>query len=196
MPPEILDLGPISLEVKALLSGIEDTMMDARTPCPQYAVADLLDHLMGLSMAFGFAARKEAIPTAPGRKPGPGKVSGANLPEDWRDRLPQRLDDMAAAWRDSKAWEGTTHVGGVTLPGKVAGVVAANELLIHGWDLARATGQEYTGDPATVTAATDMLSQGDSKGNEAFGPWVEVPTDASPLERAVGLSGRDPEWTA
>lgn len=192
MPSDILDLGPISVEVKSLISGIGDTMMDNRTPCPQYAVADLVDHLMGLTVAFSFAARKEAIPAAPQSR----GVSGTNLPGDWRDRLPQRLDDMADAWRDPKAWEGTTHVGGVTLPGKVAGVVAANELLIHGWDLARGTGQEFTGEPAVVSAAIDMLSQGDSSGNEAFGPWVEVPTDSSPLDHAVGLSGRNPAWTA
>jgi hypothetical protein len=41
-----------------------------------------------------------------------------------------------------------TEVGGNTLPGEVTGVVALDEVVLHGWDLARATGQDYRCDPA------------------------------------------------
>ncbi|MCX4960120.1 TIGR03086 family metal-binding protein [Streptomyces virginiae] len=88
--------------------------------------------------------------------------------------------------------------GGVDLPAVVAGAVAADELVVHGWDLARATGQDYTPDPAAVRASHAFLpaaaAQGD-RGGGIFGPVVPVPDDAPLLDRAVGLSGRDPLWT-
>ena len=48
---------------------------------------------------------------------------------------------MAEAWQDPAAWEGMTAAGGVDLRGEVAGVVALDELVIHGWDLAKAIGR-------------------------------------------------------
>ena len=76
------------------------------------------------------------------------------------------------------------------------GLVATNEITIHGWDLARATGQSYVCDPATARALVGFLGQaGGGDGEGLFGPVVDVPPDASPLDRAVGLCGRDPSWT-
>lgn len=105
---------------------------------------------------------------------------------------------MAAAWRDPTAWQGSTQAGGVTLPAEMMGVVALDELVIHGWDLARATGQPYDCDPRSAEAIIGWLSAfpDAERPKEAFGPAVTVPDDASPLDRAVGLSGRDPAWTA
>ncbi|WP_460073271.1 TIGR03086 family metal-binding protein [Streptomyces sp. YKOK-I1] len=87
--------------------------------------------------------------------------------------------------------------GGIDLPGAVAGAVAADELVIHGWDLARATGQEYTPDPAALQASYAFLcaaADDPSRGGGIFGPVVPVPEDAPLLDRAVALSGRDPHW--
>lgn len=44
---------------------------------------------------------------------------------------------MAGAWKDPAAWTGMTRAGGVDLPGEIAAAVAADELVLHGWDLAR-----------------------------------------------------------
>jgi hypothetical protein len=52
-------------------------------------------------------------------------------------RIPQDLDSLADAWRDSAAWSGTTEAGGLELPAEVAGLVALNERVVHGWDLAQ-----------------------------------------------------------
>jgi hypothetical protein len=56
----------------------------------------------------------------------------SRLAPDWRDRIPRDLDALAASWQDAEAWSGMTTVGGVTLPGEVCGVVALDELVVHG----------------------------------------------------------------
>ncbi|MEU7408243.1 TIGR03086 family metal-binding protein [Streptomyces sp. NPDC042638] len=187
------DLGPQTGIVARLASAVTEEQLTAATPCPGCAVHNLLSHLLSLSVAFRDAARKElgaSTDTSPNAAPwdlGPG----------WREQLPEALDELAAAWRDPAAWTGDTRAGGVDLPGAVAGAVVADELVIHGWDLARATGQEYTPDPGALDAAHGFLlaAAGDpDRGNGLFGPVVPVPAGAPLLDRAVGLSGRDPEW--
>lgn len=94
--------------------------------------------------------------------------------------------------------DGETRAGGVELPGEIAGIVATDELVVHGWDLARATGQEYVPDAAALRAAYEMLaaSVDDPSRGSIFGPVVPVPEDAPLLDRVIGLSGRDPGWKA
>ncbi|MFF9867635.1 TIGR03086 family metal-binding protein [Streptomyces sp. NPDC013953] len=188
----MLDLAPAAQRVAALLDAVGDDLLDAPTPCPDYAVRHLLGHLSGLALAFRDAARKDFGPTT---DTDPGE-SLPELEEDWRTVLPRRLGDLAAAWRTPEAWEGTTRAGGVTLPGEVAGLVALNEVLIHGWDLARATGQEYTADEASLQASYAMLAPTafSAQDRGPFGPPVPVPDGAPLLDRVIGLSGRRPDW--
>jgi uncharacterized protein (TIGR03086 family) len=84
----------------------------------------------------------------------------------------------------------------VDLPGQIAGRVALNELVLHGWDLARATGQEYDPGEASAAVSYEMVkpSGDDSLRDGIFGPPVAVPDDAPLLDRAVGMSGRRPDW--
>jgi uncharacterized protein (TIGR03086 family) len=189
----MIDLGPQAREVKGLLDGVGDDLLAAPTPCEDYSVRELLAHLLGLSRAFTDAARKDL---GAGTTQSPGD-SLPRLPDDWRSRLPVQLDELADAWRSESAWEGETQAGGVTLPGDVAGMVALNELVLHGWDLARSTGQEYRGDPDSLKASVGMLSESQAfeQRDGIFGPVVEVAADAPLLDRAVGLAGRRPDWS-
>ncbi len=99
------------------------------------------------------------------------------------------------AWREPEAWEGITAAGGVELPGAVAGVVALDELVVHGWDLAVATGQPYAASDAEVLAAIGLASSFPApRDGSLFGPIVPVPDDAPPLDRLLGLTGRPPTW--
>ncbi|WP_030733250.1 TIGR03086 family metal-binding protein [Streptomyces sp. NRRL S-237] len=189
-----LDLGPQVRVVARLAAAVPDARLADRTPCPAYTVGDLLGHLAGLAVAFRDAARKDLGVTT---DTAPGPIVPA-LPVRWREELPEVLGELAEAWQDPAAWTGTTRAGGVDLPGAVAGAVAADELVVHGWDLARATGQDYAPDPAALRASHAFLlaaaAQGD-RGGGIFGPVVPVRDDAPLLDRAVGLSGRDPLWT-
>lgn len=184
------DLEPAARHVAALLPGIRDDALDARTPCDNYTVAGLLNHFMGLTIAFRAAAAK-----VQGAPPDP---SDERLDSGWRTELPRRLSAMAEAWRQPGAWEGITEVGGVTLPAPQIGMFGLNELVIHGWDLARATGQPYEGDRASVEAVLALLAETASpEGTPGlFGPIVDVDVNASLLDKAVGLTGRSPSWHA
>ncbi|NEB52362.1 TIGR03086 family protein, partial [Streptomyces griseus] len=124
------DLEPAARRIVALLGRVDDGGLDGPTPCPDYAVRELLGHLAGLATAFRDAARKDLGAST-------AVSPDAALPvldDDWREALPRRLDEMAAAWRSPDAWTGVTRAGGVELPGEAAGAVALNELVVHGWD--------------------------------------------------------------
>jgi uncharacterized protein (TIGR03086 family) len=151
-------------------------------------VGDLLDHVAGAAMAFTGAATKQPLEGGP-------SGDAANLGADWRTRIPRQVRELAGAWRDPNAWTGMTRAGGVDLPGEVAGIVALDELVIHGWDLAQATGQPAVYDGPELAAVHAMVEQFRAGGIEGlFGPEVEVTDDAPLLDRIVGLAGRDPEW--
>ena len=90
-----------------------------------------------------------------------------------------------------------TSVGGVEMPAAAIAAVALDELVLHGWDLARATGQAYAVDPESVQACLGFVEAAARPEGVPglFGPPVPVPGDAPMLDRLVGLSGRDPAWT-
>lgn len=185
-----VDLAPQAELIKTLAGDISEDMLGAPTPCPGFTVRAMLNHMLLLSLAFRIAAEK-------GPDLGPPPESPPDeLPASWRELLAVRLDALAAAWREPSAYEGMTAVGGVTLPGQVAARVALDELLLHGWDLAKATGLPYEPDEETVRVCLEFLAEAPEEGTPGmFGPVVKVPGDAPPLVRAVGLGGRDPDWT-
>ncbi|WP_406204718.1 TIGR03086 family metal-binding protein [Streptomyces sp. NBC_01017] len=187
-----LDLGPQTRVVARLAEAVTDEQLSAPTPCPEMAVRNLLGHLLGLSVAFRDAGRKDLGATT---DTSPEAVE-PDIGPGWREELPKVLDELSEVWRDPEAWTGMTRAGGIDLPGAVAAAVAVDELVIHAWDLARATGQEYAPDPAALQASHDFLlaSVDDPSRGSIFGPVVPVPAGAPLLDRAVGLSGRDPGW--
>jgi uncharacterized protein (TIGR03086 family) len=193
MQTTTLDLGPQTAEVTRIAAGVRDDQLSHPTPCTELDVAAVLDHLVGLTIAFREAAAK--VPQPPGPVP-----DAAHLADDWRTRLPQQLDDLAAAWRDPGAWEGMTTIAGLDLPGSAVGVIALNEVLLHGWDVAAATGQEYRADPASAQACLDygveFARTSPQFRDQIYGPVVPVPRDAPLLDRLLGQAGRHPDWRA
>ena len=197
------DLAPAAEQLKAVVAGVRDEQLGDPTPCPDYTVGDLLDHVTGLALAFGNAARKlpSLTPEDGGTPPGvPPRPSASRLPRDWRERTARRLDALVAAWREPAAWDGETEAGGVRMPAAEMAVVALDELVLHGWDLARATGQPFRCDDVSAAVVLQFTTATAQPGQEAareglFGARVAVPDDASVFERALGLSGRDPRWT-
>src|SRR3712207_9132428 len=79
-------------------------------------------------------------------------------------RSPTQLDALVEAWQQPSAWKGTAEAGGVVMPAPVAAIVALDEVLVHGWDLAVATGQDYAADPASVAACTGFVAQAAAQG--------------------------------
>jgi uncharacterized protein (TIGR03086 family) len=172
-----------------VLTNVTDEQLKGPTACERLSLRDLVAHVGGLALAFTAAARKEFGPmtdTPP--------AEGVPLDEDWRTAYPSRLADLARAWREPAAWEGMSRAGGVDFPGEVGGIIALTEVVIHGWDMAAATGQAYYVDQATLDAVlphvTATAEQGPVEG--LFGPAVPVADDAPALDRLIALSGRDP----
>ncbi len=188
-----LDLAPQADAVKRVLAGIRDDQLTAPTPCEGTSVAAMLDHFDGLTVAFRRAAEKTPLPGGP-------SADADHLAPDWRTKLSAQLDALVAAWREPGAWDGTTEVGGVQMPGGAAGVVGLNEVLIHGWDVAVATGQPYAAEPASAEACLEF-GKGFALGapearDEIYGPVVPVPDDAPVFDRLLGQTGRDPGWVS
>jgi uncharacterized protein (TIGR03086 family) len=187
-----LDFGPTTRALAALVRGVGDHQLGDPTPCPEYSVGDLCDHVGGLALAFTLAARKEEIP-------GGGRASGdaSRLEDGWRERIAAQLDELAAAWKDPAAYDGMTMAGPVEMPGPVAALVALDEVTVHAWDLAVATGQAYDADPAAVEACAGFVAQFDDapRDGSLYGPPVDVPWDAPALDRLLGATGRDPHWS-
>jgi uncharacterized protein (TIGR03086 family) len=193
----MIDLEPATRRTAEVVANIGDEQLASPTPCPNYTLGDLLDHLNGLSQAFTNAASKQ-LPEG-GPEPPLGDATG--LEHDWRERIPQRLAALAAAWRDPAAWDGMTQAGGFEMPGQIAGLVALNEVIVHGWDIARASGQSYDAEPEHVQACIETMAPkpGEERpvGDDvAFGRPVNVAEGASPLDRLVAVLGRDPSWVS
>lgn len=191
-----IDLVPACAAVAELVRSVPDGRLVAPTPCAAYALGDLIDHVGGSAVAFTGAALKVAH--GDGSAPGPSG-DATRLGSDWRHRIPRHLTSLAEAWGRPEAWEGMTEVGGIHLPGEVAGAFALNEVVVHGWDLAMASGQAYEPDAKALAVLVEFLGpfaeperSADREG--LFGPVVSIHDGAPLLDRVLGLAGRDPAW--
>ena len=189
------DFTPATRRMAELVAGVPEDSLGAPTPCSDYTVGDLLDHIGSLTVAFASIAAKSV-----GNGASPPLGNASNLAPDWRTRIPADLERLAEAWREPDAWSGMTKAGGFEMPAEMAAAVATEELVVHGWDLARATDQPFESDPASLDVAIGFLEQfstpetAASRG-DAYAPVVGVAGDAPTLDRVVGFSGRDPNWT-
>lgn len=190
-----LDFTPATRLMASLVANTSVGQLTDPTPCAQYVVGDLVDHIGALTVAFRMAADKEL-----GDAGAPPLGDASRLGEDWRTRIPADLEKLADAWDNADAWSGMTRAGGIDMPGEVAAFVAIDELVVHGWDLARATAQTFDADTDSVNAAFNFVKQfsgpddAESRG-EAFGEVITLPDDAPMLDRLIGLTGRDPNWS-
>jgi uncharacterized protein (TIGR03086 family) len=192
----MIDLTSAARRTADLVVSIPDDALGDPTPCARYNVGAMLHHLDGLALAFTWAATKDPKTALTAR----GAQGDAALLEDgWRERIPERLDALAKAWQDPSAWEGMTAAGGVDLPGEAAGLIALDEVVVHGWDIARAARLPYDVPAQEAEACLAFVAQMEPDANPddngLFGPPVPVPDDASPLDRLIARTGRDPSWT-
>jgi uncharacterized protein (TIGR03086 family) len=191
-----VDLGPAARQLGEMIARIADDELRTATPCPSYTLGDLIEHVGGLTLAFTGAARKERGEHADMAPSG----DAARLAGGWRTRIPRDLEALALAWREPGAWAGMTRIAGSDAPAAMIGLAAADELVVHGWDVARASGQPYACEPELLQAARDFLEQFASPDAPAgpdvpFGPSRTVPDGAPPLDRVIALAGRDPAWS-
>jgi uncharacterized protein (TIGR03086 family) len=178
----------------AIVRTITPDQLTNPTPCAEFDVRALVNHLLFWGPSLEGAGRKESVP------PPAGKESDVDLTAgDWRGDLLAQIDRTARAWEPPSAWEGMTRMGGPTeMPAVVVGNMVVDELVVHAWDFAQATGQRLDLSEELLTYAYDAIAAGAEQGREmgVYGPEVPVPADAPTLDRILGVTGRDPAWVS
>lgn len=117
---------------------------------------------------------------------------------EWKGRLEAQIEGIVIAWSEPNAWEGTTQMGGpMQLPASTIGGMILGELVVHGWDLARASGQHPTWDDQLLDFVFQDLQMTAEQGRDMgiYGDQVQVPNTAPVLDQILGLTGRDPAWS-
>ena len=179
----------------AVARNVKPDQLDARTPCADWDVRTLVNHLVFWS-AFRseLAARKQQAPADDPIT----EETDFTTQGDWSSTFATQLDKAVAAWSEPGATDGDTGLAGGSMPARMIAMMMVGELVVHGWDLAQATGQRIDTDPAVLEVVDEMATSMGDMGRKmgAFGEVVELPADAPMLDRILGISGRNPQWTA
>jgi uncharacterized protein (TIGR03086 family) len=178
----------VAAPLPAIVQAAAAVPLDARTPCSDWDVAALVRHQLYWAPFLAAAGRRTTgAAIAPTEQ---------DVPLDgWPAALDAAQADVVAAWTDEAAWTGTTTMGGPDpMPAAVIGNMVLGELVVHGWDLARAAGvQAHWPDDVlapVLEAVRGMGPMGRDMG--IFGPEVDVAADAPLLDRIVAATGRTP----
>ncbi|MFE8914667.1 TIGR03086 family metal-binding protein [Streptomyces globisporus] len=169
-----------------VVRGIDDGQLAARTPCAEYDVRALLNHLFLVVVNFQALAAREDVDF--GREP--EFVTG-----DWRGRFGDETARLVKAWSVPGVEEGTT--GQMGLPARTVGLMVLGDLTVHAWDLARATGTDFVPEPSVLDEVGPGLAAMAPQAREmkVFGEPFPVPESATAFERLLAVTGRDPGWT-
>lgn len=167
-----------------LVDGIRPAQLDDPTPCTEFTVRDVLDHMIVLGGTFAYAFRREEAPEV--RAPAPnGRVPAAEFRTT--------MDDLLASVTSPGAMERTVSSPMGELPGATFARFVAFDGLVHGWDLASSTGQEYQ-PAAEVVAAVDRFARtaisDEMRDGDTFKAATVAPRGAGQLEQLAAFSGR------
>ena len=150
----------------------------AATPCARYNVDELVDHLVGSLRSLGGAA-------------------GASVPDSGgsaESRVADAAQVSLEAWR-KRGLEGTVRLGPAEVPAPTVLDIILVELLVHAWDLARASGQSVPVDDAVsgyvLERARALIAPGMRDG-ERFAAEREAGPGADNLARLAAFTGREP----
>ncbi|OZE82728.1 TIGR03086 family protein [Rhodococcus sp. 14-2483-1-1] len=169
--------------VSGLLAGVRADQLDLPTPCDEFDVRTLAGHLVAT------VARLIAI----AELGSPDSVSPFS-PDHDAASFDTLVEQARAAWADDAALDAPVVVPWGEVPGRSAVWGYSRELLVHGWDLAVATGQPAHADPALVDPVAvelrALLPAESRVPGVPFGPIVEPRSEAGPLERLANFAGR------
>lgn len=184
-------LAEVLADLEKVVGGIAPGQLHDKTPCTDYDVAQLRDHTVGWLTIFadGFADPAGQAPRT--------STDGYHTPDDAAGAVRDAAARLTNALRAGAAAR-PLRLGESAMPGELALGMILWEYQMHGWDLARATGQAFAPPSAAAEEslgfAPNMLTEDYQGEGKAFAPRVEVPASAPPLDRLLGLSGRDPAW--
>ena len=146
------------------------------TPCTEYTVGDVGQHLVR-SMVLLASVAGEQIDT-----PAAGTLDTT---------VAATAEAALAAWRH-RGLDGSVAVGRSVLPASLAVEIIPLELLVHGWDIAVATGQDIDVSPEVASyvldRARELITQ--DKRGRSFAAEVPAGPDATVLQRLIAFTGR------
>jgi uncharacterized protein (TIGR03086 family) len=182
----VIDLKPACHQMIEVLAGVTNDQLLSSTPCTEYSVGDLIDHIDQVSRGATALVRK-----LPGIDTG---LDAIHLGPDWRNIVTQHLRALGGAWDEPAAWQGSGNVTGSDLSIEMWGKITLTELVVHGWDIATATGQPFDLAEDTLHACFDHVVKfvPNAPIPTLWGPPVEVAPDAVLLNRIVAITGRVP----
>ena len=162
--------------------------LEQTTPCTDWDLRTLLNHMIlwtsysAERRAYGESVAEELMSKDFTAEPGYAQA--------YQAQIAKAVD----AWSRPEAWAGDRNVMGSATPAADIAAMLIAEMVLHGWDIAQATGQDYHCDDAV---ARNVLKTVEAQGElfrqyQGFAAIVPVPADATALDRALALSGRDP----
>ncbi len=172
----------------AVARGVRTDQLSRPTTCPEWDVKSLMQHLTGSCQYFQVVAAGQQ----------PGQPEGAAHPAGSGDAAANTIDAANASargWKRPGAFEGTCQLPFGEVPKQVAAGINLMELYVHGWDLAKATGQQIDTNPelvAIVSETSRRIVQPEARQAGAFGQEVSAGPSASGLDRLVAFLGRKP----
>jgi len=166
-----------------LVAGVRPEQLDGPTPCAEFDVRTLVRHLIATVnkiRAIGEGVSPFAMPhIAPDAPDLPAAFATA-------------VTGMWTVWSDDALLDAEVAVPWGRAPGRAALWGYVNETLVHGWDLAVATGQHAEADPELATTVLDLarrLIPTERGGEVPFGAVVEPAAEAGPTEQLANWSG-------
>ncbi|MFI7116926.1 TIGR03086 family metal-binding protein [Amycolatopsis sp. NPDC049868] len=184
-------IAPAAAEFAGILRGIGESDLSGRTPCAEYDVRALLNHLLYWGPWLEAAGSKAAPPEVSAGEAEAGLADG-----EWRNAIEKQTARLVDVFGAPEAWQGTTALGKTEMPSSFVGDMVLGEFVFHGWDLAKATGRSLDVAPevaeAVLASAAAMGEQ--ARAMKVYGEEVAVAGDATTFERALGVTGRNPGW--
>jgi uncharacterized protein (TIGR03086 family) len=166
--------------LQRVLRGLDRTDLAEQTPCKEFDVAQLADHLMRSMQIIG-------------------GVAGAQLPARDTD-APLEVQVADVAQRVVQAWrrrgpDGTVELNGRQVPATMPIGILSLEFLVHAWDFAMATGRDVVvSEPVSdyVLGIAGKVITPESRGYAGFDEAVMTGHDARVLDRLIAFTGRQP----
>lgn len=185
MTPVIDQIGRALDMTAAIVKGIAHDRLDDPTLCPGWDVRAELNHLVGGMRIFAAELT--------------GTDAGAAHEDDWLGADPQAAYTLAAdldrvAWHRPGALDGTVRLGFGAVPGSMAALIHLTEVLVHGADLALATGQEHLIDEESCDELLTIMRGMDFDAFRRpgmFGPALPAADEAPAHRRLLAFLGRD-----
>ncbi|MBT2444516.1 TIGR03086 family protein [Streptomyces sp. ISL-36] len=172
-----------------VLAALRPDQYEAVTPCPDYTVRDLANHLVSV-------LRRVAVLGAGGSFMSVPHFAEDVADGDWAEAWTASAKEFHTVWSDPAVLGRQIALPWGPVPGAVASVIYTNEFVLHIWDLAKATGQSPVWDPEMLAAPLANMRRAvpaEPRGGQVpFGPVVEVHEDAPDIDKLVGWYGRRP----